>query len=89
MADKEEIEDRQPREEDKLRAISRAHVIAWRKDLEARELADTSIRRKLSALSSPFDYMCERNAVLGKSPIYEHLGSIRVSIPEATRRCPR
>src|SRR6202789_1611356 len=48
-----------------LRSISRAHVIAWRKDLEARELADTSIRRKLSALSSLFDYLCERNAVLG------------------------
>jgi integrase/recombinase XerD len=25
----------------------------------------TSIRRKLSALSSLFDYLCERNAVLG------------------------
>ena len=48
-----------------LRTISRAHVIAWRKDLEARKLADTSIRRKLSALSSLFDYLCERNAVLG------------------------
>ncbi|MBC7820657.1 MAG: tyrosine-type recombinase/integrase [Planctomycetaceae bacterium] len=48
-----------------LREVVRAHVIAWRKDLEARELADSSIRRKLSALSSLFDYMCERNAVLG------------------------
>src|SRR5271154_279631 len=48
-----------------LRTISRAHVIAWRKDLEGRQLADTSIRRKLSALSSLFDYLCERNAVLG------------------------
>ncbi len=48
-----------------LRNIARAHVIAWRKDLESRELADTSIRRKLSALSSLFDYLCERNAVPG------------------------
>ena len=48
-----------------LRAVTRAHVIAWRKDLEARQLADTSIRRKLSALSSLFDYLCERNAVFG------------------------
>jgi integrase/recombinase XerD len=48
-----------------LRTVTRAHVIAWRKDLEYRGLADTSIRRKLSALSSLFDYMCERNAVLG------------------------
>ena len=48
-----------------LRAVTRAHVIAWRKDLEGRCLADTSIRRKLSALSSLFDYLCERNAVVG------------------------
>jgi len=48
-----------------LRTVTRAHVIAWRKDLETRGLADTSIRRKLSALSSLFDYLCERNAVLG------------------------
>jgi integrase/recombinase XerD len=48
-----------------LRTITRSHVIAWRKDLEARKLADTSIRRKLSALSSLFDYLCERNAVAG------------------------
>lgn len=48
-----------------VRTVSRAHVIAWRKDMEARSLAPTSIRRKLSALSSLFDYLCERNAVLG------------------------
>jgi integrase/recombinase XerD len=40
-------------------------VIAWRKHLESRELEPCSIRRKLSALSSLFDYLCERNAVLG------------------------
>jgi integrase/recombinase XerD len=28
-------------------------------------LAPSSIRRELSALSSLFDYLCERNAVLG------------------------
>jgi site-specific recombinase XerD len=48
-----------------LRTVSRAHVIAWRKDLETRELSPASIRRKLSALSSLFDYLCERNAVSG------------------------
>lgn len=48
-----------------LRTVTRAHVIAWRKDMESRHLAPTSIRRKLSALSSLFDYLCERNAVLG------------------------
>jgi integrase/recombinase XerD len=35
-----------------LRTVVRAHVIAWRKDMETRSLAPTSIRRKLSALSS-------------------------------------
>jgi Phage integrase, N-terminal SAM-like domain len=35
-----------------LRSVTRAHVIAWRKDLEKRELAHSSIRRKLSALSA-------------------------------------
>src|ERR1700689_3482638 len=34
-----------------LRLITRAHVIAWRKDLDARRLALGSVRRKLSALS--------------------------------------
>jgi site-specific recombinase XerD len=44
------------------RTVTRAHVIAWRKTLEARNLAPSSIRRKLSSL---FDYLCERNAVAG------------------------
>jgi site-specific recombinase XerD len=48
-----------------LRTITRAHVIAWRKDLEKRELADSTVRRKLSALSALFDYLCERNAIAG------------------------
>jgi integrase/recombinase XerD len=48
-----------------LRSVVRAHVIAWRDDLKKRELSAASIRRKLSALSSLFDYLCERNAVLG------------------------
>ena len=48
-----------------LRTVARAHVIAWRKDMDARGLAPASIRRKLSPLSSLFDYLCERNAVLG------------------------
>jgi len=48
-----------------LRTVTRAHVIAWRKTMESRGLEPSSIRRKLSALSSLFDYLCERNAVLG------------------------
>lgn len=46
-----------------LRAVVRAHVIAWRGSLEQRELAKSSIRRKLSAISSLFNYLCESNAV--------------------------
>jgi integrase/recombinase XerD len=48
-----------------LRAIVRAHIIDWRRDMERRALEPATIRRKLSALSSLFDYLCERNAVAG------------------------
>jgi integrase/recombinase XerD len=48
-----------------LRAVTRAHLIAWRKDMETRGLLPSSIRRKLAAMSSLFDYLCERNAVAG------------------------
>src|ERR1700740_1499219 len=49
----------------RLRSVGRSHIISWRKDMERRGLAPASIRRKLSALSSLFDYLCERNAVSG------------------------
>lgn len=48
-----------------LRFVTRAHVIVWRKDMEKRELSPATIRRKLSALSSLYDYLCDHNAVLG------------------------
>lgn len=48
-----------------LCTVARAHVIAWRRVLEARALADATIRRKLSAVSSLFEYLCERNAIAG------------------------
>ena len=48
-----------------LRTVARSHVITWRKDMLTRSLGAATIRRKLSALSSLFDYLCERNAVLG------------------------
>ena len=48
-----------------LRSIVKAHIIDWRRDMERRELEPATIRRKLSALSSLFDYLCERNAVTG------------------------
>lgn len=48
---------------EEFRIVTRAHVIAWRKDLDARALATASVRRKLSALSSLFDALCEANAI--------------------------
>jgi site-specific recombinase XerD len=39
-----------------LRSVVREHIIASRRDMQSRCLAPTSIRRKLSALSSLFDY---------------------------------
>lgn len=46
-----------------FRKVARAHLIAWRQHLEGQKLAPSSIRRKLAALSSLFDYLCERDAV--------------------------
>lgn len=48
---------------DDMRLVTRAHVIAWRDQLRAKNLARSTIRRKLSALSSLFDHLAERNAV--------------------------
>ena len=50
---------------EQFREVVRAHVIAWRKDLEARGLSPATIRRKLAALASLYDYLCEKNAVPG------------------------
>ena len=46
-----------------FRTVSRAHVLVWRKQLEDRAVQGSTIRRKLAALSSLFEYLCERNAV--------------------------
>jgi integrase/recombinase XerD len=48
-----------------FRQVTRAHVLAWRRDLELRALGGATIRRKLSALSSLFQALCEANAVQG------------------------
>jgi hypothetical protein len=34
---------------EEFRIVTRAHVLAWRKDLEGRELSGTTIRRKLAS----------------------------------------
>ena len=46
-----------------FRVVNRAHVLAWRKSLEARELAPATVRRKLAALASLYEFLCDRNAV--------------------------
>lgn len=53
---------------EELRSIKRAHVIAWREQLKKhrggkKPAKPTTIRRKLSALSSLLDYLCDNNAV--------------------------
>lgn len=48
-----------------FRQVGRAHVLAWRQDLERRNLGAATIRRKLSALSSLFDALCEANSIQG------------------------
>ena len=46
-----------------FRSVTRAHVIAWRDDLLQRSLSGMTIRHRLAALSSLFEYLCEANAV--------------------------
>lgn len=50
---------------EEFRSVTRAHVIAWRDDLAKREpaLSSQTIRHRLAALSSLFEYLCERNAL--------------------------
>lgn len=53
---------------EEFRTVTRGHVLAWRADLEKQALSGATIRRKLAALASLFDYLCECNAVL-HSPV--------------------
>ncbi len=51
------------RNPDEFRDVTRAHVIAWRDELARRKLSPATLRAKLSALSSLFEYLCEKNSV--------------------------
>ncbi|KPB78039.1 integrase [Pseudomonas syringae pv. tomato] len=55
---------------EEFRAVTRAHVLAWRAQLEGRGLAGSTIRRKLAALASLFDHLLENNAVTGGNPVH-------------------
>lgn len=46
-----------------FRTVTRSHVLAWRKTLEEKLLAGATIRRKLAALASLFEHLCESNSV--------------------------
>jgi integrase/recombinase XerD len=46
-----------------FRAVTRAHVIAWRDDLVRRSLGGSTTRHRLASLASLFEYLCEHNAV--------------------------
>ena len=48
---------------EEFRAVTRAHILAWRAALESQSLAGSTIRRKLAALASLYDYLCGSNAV--------------------------
>ena len=45
-------------------SVTRAHLIAWRDELRRRGLGGATIRHRLAALASLFEYLCEKNAVI-------------------------
>lgn len=55
---------------EEFRIVTRAHVLAWRAQLEQRGLAGATIRRKLAALASLFDHLLENNAMAGGNPVH-------------------
>jgi Phage integrase, N-terminal SAM-like domain len=51
------------RRPEEFRTVTRAHLIAWRDQLRRRDLGGATIRHRLAALASLFEYLCEKNAV--------------------------
>jgi integrase/recombinase XerD len=48
---------------EEFRLVTPAHVIAWRDGLGEQILSGTTIRHRMAALSSLFQYLCDKNAV--------------------------
>src|SRR3954447_23665461 len=48
---------------EEFRIVTRAHVIAWRDELKRRGLGGATLRHRLAAVASLFEYLCDRNAV--------------------------
>jgi site-specific recombinase XerD len=46
-----------------FRTVNRAHILAWRKVLETKGLSGATVRRKLAALASLFEYLCDCNSI--------------------------
>lgn len=75
-----------------FRSVTRAHVLSWRSALERERLSGASIRRKLAALSSLFEYLCECNAVAAnpvrgvKRPLVESYEGKTPAISDAQAR---
>jgi site-specific recombinase XerD len=67
------------RRPEEFRIVTRAHVIAWRDELARRELSATTIRHRLSALASLFDYLCDQNAVT-----HNPVKGVKRPVPETT-----
>ncbi|MBI6561839.1 integrase [Pseudomonas syringae] len=55
---------------EEFRIVNRAHVLAWRAQMELRALSGSTIRRKLAALASLFDYLLNSNALAGGNPVH-------------------
>jgi site-specific recombinase XerD len=43
--------------------VTRAHILAWRKDLELQGASGATIRHRLAALSSLYEWLCDAHAV--------------------------
>ena len=48
---------------EEFRVVTRAHVIAWRDALMKQDPKPSTLKRKLSALSSLYRALCNKNAV--------------------------
>lgn len=48
---------------DQFRDVTRAHVIEFRRRIERDGNSPATIRAKLAAMNSLFDYLCEKNSI--------------------------
>ncbi len=64
---------------EEFRTVTRAHVIAWRDELVGRGLSPTTVRHRLSALASLFEYLCDQNAVT-----HNPVKGVKRPVPETT-----